>query len=61
MLDNLEYNSFLLSSARLLVYLYLVFEQVILNFTITKQIISDIFRIIFWVVYFLMYLGDNVS
>ena len=50
MLDNLEYNSFLLSSARLLVYLYLVFEQVILDFTITKQIVSDFLRIIFGVV-----------
>ena len=38
MLDNQEYNSFLLSSARLLVYLYLVFEQIILDFTITKKI-----------------------
>ena len=47
MLDNLEYNSFLLSSARLLVYLYLVFEQVILDFTITKQIISDFFLELF--------------
>ena len=47
MLDNLEYNSFLLSSARLLVYLHLVSEQVILKFTMTKQIISDFFLELF--------------
>ena len=47
MLDNQEYNSFLLSSARLLVYLHLVSEQVILKFTMTKQIISDFFLELF--------------